>query len=95
MTKQIKPCLCLRCGHKWEPRTAEPVSCPRCKSFQWKTESPRYARNKILTGMSIDIYKPCTGGSSPKGGPLSAHSKSPLTTKSPQTDAPLEGARNE
>lgn len=30
---------CLRCGHEWLPRIAEPVMCPACKSRHW--ESPR------------------------------------------------------
>ncbi len=51
---KIKPCLCLRCGHHWEPRTAEPVSCPRCKSFQWKTEAdPRYIRKPAVRAEEV------------------------------------------
>lgn len=31
---------CLRCGHEWEPATADrPKSCPKCKSYYW--DQPR------------------------------------------------------
>ena len=26
---------CLRCGHKWIPRTDNPAMCPACKSRVW------------------------------------------------------------
>ena len=27
---------CRLCGHEWEPRVPEPVSCPRCHRYDWK-----------------------------------------------------------
>ena len=27
---------CKKCGHEWEQRKRNPVSCPRCKSYTWK-----------------------------------------------------------
>lgn len=30
-------CKCLRCGHKWIPRTDNPGRCPRCKSARWNS----------------------------------------------------------
>lgn len=35
---------CERCGHKWLPRTADPVRCPRCTSIHWHT--PKRAKKK-------------------------------------------------
>lgn len=29
---------CKRCGHDWTPRSESPVSCPRCKSYEWDRE---------------------------------------------------------
>lgn len=34
--KPVKPLTCLRCDHKWEPRTpGRAAMCPRCKSRKW------------------------------------------------------------
>lgn len=27
---------CLRCGHRWRPRTEQPVTCPKCHSYKWQ-----------------------------------------------------------
>ncbi len=54
MNTQIKPCHCQRCGHKWTPRTPEPVSCPRCKSFGYRTEAdPRYIRKPAVKAEGV------------------------------------------
>lgn len=36
MNKDLK---CLRCGHEWYRRFPSqiPVSCPSCKSYEWRT----------------------------------------------------------
>lgn len=34
---------CLRCGHSWTARTAEPLYCPKCKSPYW--DKPRLPRS--------------------------------------------------
>ena len=26
---------CLRCGHKWVPRSKDVYQCPKCKSPKW------------------------------------------------------------
>lgn len=26
---------CLRCGHKWVPRIAVVLQCPKCKTAKW------------------------------------------------------------
>ena len=31
---------CLRCGHQWQPRTPNPESCPKCKSYEWDSPKP-------------------------------------------------------
>lgn len=33
--KPVKSLNCLRCGHTWYGR--DPVACPACKSYRWKT----------------------------------------------------------
>ena len=34
---QIPPasCVCIRCGHDWEPRHGVPNQCPYCQTFYW------------------------------------------------------------
>jgi predicted Zn-ribbon and HTH transcriptional regulator len=27
--------LCRQCGHRWVPRIARPVDCPKCRSRRW------------------------------------------------------------
>lgn len=27
---------CKQCGHRWIPRTEDPLECPSCKSRKWK-----------------------------------------------------------
>ena len=29
---------CVRCGYEWSPLVADPVACPRCKSYNWQEE---------------------------------------------------------
>ena len=29
------PAFCLICGHSWEPRSENPVKCPKCQSRRW------------------------------------------------------------
>ena len=36
----IMECRCDRCGHVWQPRAAEPKTCPRCKSYRWNILPP-------------------------------------------------------
>jgi len=32
----MKKLVCMRCGHKWQPRGEhEPLACPSCKSYRW------------------------------------------------------------
>ena len=33
--KKLLECKCLRCGHVWVRRTAQPRECPNCKSPAW------------------------------------------------------------
>lgn len=32
---------CKRCGHTWVPLKKEPRVCPRCKSYEWRSERKR------------------------------------------------------
>ena len=32
MIKELK-CPRVECGHKWIPRTRDPMTCPRCKTY--------------------------------------------------------------
>jgi predicted Zn-ribbon and HTH transcriptional regulator len=36
-----RKCKCKRCGFEWEPLVEDPRACPRCKSYEWKTEKAR------------------------------------------------------
>jgi hypothetical protein len=40
MLKEMK-CPRPECGHKWIPRTKDPVMCPRCKCFLNKNNKPK------------------------------------------------------
>lgn len=31
---------CQRCEWYWKPRIDDPLSCPRCKSYDWKKKKP-------------------------------------------------------
>lgn len=31
----MEKCKCEKCGHEWIPRKRKPVSCPRCKRYDW------------------------------------------------------------
>lgn len=38
--------VCLRCGHKWNPRIeTKPLACPKCKSYEWD-KSRKIKENK-------------------------------------------------
>lgn len=42
METELKELKCKKCGHSWNSRTNKPVSCPRCKSYDWnKTKEVR------------------------------------------------------
>ena len=28
--------ICKACGHKWTPRTEDPLRCPQCQTRDWK-----------------------------------------------------------
>ena len=45
---KVKKTECLRCGHKWWPRTAKPKECPACKSYKY--ENPKF---KIPNGWQV------------------------------------------
>jgi hypothetical protein len=45
---------CLRCGHKWEPRQPEPITCPRCKSYKWQTMHPNALKTHVKPVLSGD-----------------------------------------
>jgi len=32
---------CLKCSHKWIPRVAKPVECPKCKRRDWNKEKKK------------------------------------------------------
>lgn len=32
---RLKYLNCLKCGHKWTPRTSDVRICPKCKSAYW------------------------------------------------------------
>jgi len=32
-----KTCTCPKCGYEWEPRKANPKSCPNCKQYLHRT----------------------------------------------------------
>ena len=32
---------CLKCGHKWEAKRDYPLSCPRCKRYDWNLKTKR------------------------------------------------------
>ena len=37
---------CELCGHEWNERTNDPVACPNCKRYDWKTkEEPSPVKN--------------------------------------------------
>lgn len=39
ISKYMKRTNCLRCGHEWFAKTdKEPLMCPRCKSYYYKTK---------------------------------------------------------
>jgi len=38
---------CNRCGHNWIPEVDNPVTCPRCKAYDWR-DAPKW-----VDGMSI------------------------------------------
>jgi len=40
VTKTITVMRCPKCGHEWEPRTAEPRQCPGC-NFRLYTLRPQ------------------------------------------------------
>ena len=35
---------CLRCNHKWLPRTTEIFTCPKCRSPYWDKEKKKSKR---------------------------------------------------
>src|SRR5678815_4164324 len=43
---------CLRCGHRWIPRTLDVRQCPKCQSVRWDTprEGPRPSPQKPTPG---------------------------------------------
>jgi predicted RNA-binding Zn-ribbon protein involved in translation (DUF1610 family) len=51
ITFKVKGYECLRCGHRWIPRTKKtktklpPKICPKCKSPYWDTK-PRRRRKR-------------------------------------------------
>lgn len=48
--------LCLRCGHRWEPRTKRiPASCPACKSYKWAEAPTSGARKELIYDENTDI----------------------------------------
>lgn len=67
---------CLRCGHIWLPRMADPVQdrCPQCRSRQWNS-TPKPPPGLVLTAGSglvhcrlvLEVYQPGQGG--PPGQP--------------------------
>lgn len=39
--------LCLRCGHKWLPRSVKrPEVCPHCKRYDWDV-APKEVKDEI------------------------------------------------
>lgn len=53
----LKPCTCVRCGHKWWPRPniqansgGKPLYCARCHSRHWETAKPRKTKLRKATG---------------------------------------------
>jgi Zn finger protein HypA/HybF involved in hydrogenase expression len=37
MKIEVAQLQCLRCGHKWAPRTDDVRTCPKCRSVFWDT----------------------------------------------------------
>jgi Zn finger protein HypA/HybF involved in hydrogenase expression len=37
MILKIQELTCLRCNHKWHPRTEDVRQCPSCKTSHWDT----------------------------------------------------------
>ncbi len=36
---------CQNCGHKWVPRVERPLTCPRCKNYDYNTAKPAKLNN--------------------------------------------------
>ena len=32
----MKKATCDKCKHQWTPRTEKPVTCPKCKTYNWE-----------------------------------------------------------
>lgn len=43
---------CLRCGHKWVPRTSDIKTCPKCRSPYWN--EPKKSLTPAKTTIHID-----------------------------------------
>lgn len=39
---------CLKCGHIWTPRKANPEVCPKCKSYAWNEPKEDPATKHIM-----------------------------------------------
>jgi predicted Zn-ribbon and HTH transcriptional regulator len=62
LTKAFSPLTkptCLKCGHKWKPRTQIPEKCPKCHA-DWREEKlPRFTKtcNNPKCGHTWQAYK--------------------------------------
>lgn len=43
---RLPPAFCLKCGHEWAPRHANPKYCPKCRSTRWN-EPPEQAAEEV------------------------------------------------
>ena len=44
MSENYPQCICLRCGHTWNPTTPlKPLRCPKCTNAYWNTPPIRTA----------------------------------------------------
>ncbi len=39
--EQKLECKIETCKHRWTPLVKDPVTCPKCKSYSWKTGNKR------------------------------------------------------
>ena len=42
---ELHQCECLKCGHKWVPRTSDPKQCPGCQNRNWKKPKKKKEKN--------------------------------------------------
>ena len=52
VTRKVR---CFRCGFPWTPRTAQPVSCPNCRSRVWNKMKPCCVQSLVHWAGSLTL----------------------------------------